>query len=118
MEQTIGLLKEPSFEKRVALLPPEVKKLVHQLETPVWIEENYATDYGISDGDYSEEGAEIKSRKDILKNATSIVSINDVLKPDESPPKNTDFIGIYNPKFFPKRIEKFTKSQAKVYSLD
>lgn len=118
MEQIIGLLKEPAFEKRIALLPSEVKKLVNQLKSSVLIEESYATDLGISDQAYQDVGAEIKSREEIFQKSKIIVSINDVLSPTDKPNKETDFVGIFNPKFFPSRIEKYTVNQSRVYSLD
>lgn len=118
MKQIIGVLKEPSFEKRVALLPPQVKKLVQKLETQVLLEENYAVDYGIPDQAYRDEGAEFKSRENILKEAKTIISINDVFKSADEIPEGIDFIGIYNPLFFPERIEKYTAKKSRVYSLD
>lgn len=118
MEYHIGLIKEPEFEKRLAFLPDEVKKLNDKLEVPVSVEKDYATHFGIDDEDYREAGAEVKERPEVFKSASHIISINDALKETDKPESDTAFIGIFNSKFFPERLDKYKKHQHAVYSLD
>ena len=71
---TIGLLKEPEHENRVALLPESVKTLTN-LKTNVLIEEGAGQSAFASDQDYTQSGGEIVSRQAALS-ANMIISIN------------------------------------------
>lgn len=63
---TIGLLKEPDYENRVALLPESTKAL-KDLHVTVWIEKDAGAKAFASNDSYREQGAgEIKNRKEIL----------------------------------------------------
>lgn len=62
---TIGVLKEPDGENRVALLPESVKVLV-QLKTNVLVEKDAGVKAMASNDDYVGVGASIASRTDVL----------------------------------------------------
>jgi len=71
----IGILKEPDFEKRVSLLPENVKTLT-SLKTNVIIEDGAGEKSFYSNNDYAEQGALIKKRAEVLKESDLISSIN------------------------------------------
>lgn len=62
---TIGLLKEPAFENRVALLPESVKALI-DLKAEVIVEQNAGEKAFADDKTYEKQGAKIGSRKEVL----------------------------------------------------
>ena len=62
---TIGLLKEPDFENRVALLPESVKALI-DLKAEVIVEQNAGEKAFADDKTYEKQGAKIGSRKEVL----------------------------------------------------
>lgn len=115
--KSIGLLREPSFETRISLLPMQVKKLYDRFGLKCFFEAGLGQHIGYVDKDYLEAGAKKASSEKILKECDIIISIN--------PPENLDqaskgktFIGIYNPLFFRKRIDPFLQQKATLYSLD
>ena len=63
---TIGLLKEPDHENRVALLPESTKAL-SDLKVTIWVEKDAGQKAFASDALYHDKGgAVVKSRKEIL----------------------------------------------------
>ena len=54
-QNTIGFLKShKKYERRIALLPQELSKLVDP--NSIYLEKNYGSDLGISDNDYTNLG--------------------------------------------------------------
>jgi len=76
----IGVLKEKEPEKRVALLPSQLNHFT-SLKLDIMIEEGAGKGSYAGDKDYSEAGAEIVKRDDILKKADIILSVS---APDSS----------------------------------
>lgn len=77
----IGVLKEPGNEKRVALLPGEVKTIIG-MKASVWIESGAGANAFESDQSYTDAGAEIKNRTTILEGADIVMQINTLSKED------------------------------------
>jgi len=73
----IGLLKEPDFDLRVALLPDNVKTLV-DLKTEVIVEKGSGERAFYMDQNYVDLGAKIHARKDVLSKSDIIVCINPI----------------------------------------
>ena len=71
----IGILKEPDFEKRVALLPENVQTLIG-LKTSVLVEQGAGKKSYYLDQDYIESGAKIVDRNKIFNDSDLIISIN------------------------------------------
>ncbi len=114
---TIGLLKEPSGENRVALLPESVKALVN-LKTEIVIESGAGNNAAASDGDYTEAGGKIASRNDAL-NCDVVLGIN--------PPTNEEIDGlspkqvlicVFQPLSNRELVEKFMEKDLTTFSLD
>ena len=78
----IGLLKEPPFEKRVALLPEAVVNL-KKLNASVIVEKGAGELASASDADYVAAGATMVSRSDVFAQADAVVKINP-FSPDET----------------------------------
>lgn len=76
----IGVLKEKEPEKRVALLPSQVNHFT-SLKLDIMIEEGAGKGSYAGDNEYSEAGAGIAKRDDILKKADIILSVS---APDSS----------------------------------
>ena len=71
----VAVLKEPSPETRVSLLPEGVKDLI-KLKITVWVEKNAGEAAYQSDESYTKAGAEVKDRSAILDEADLILQIN------------------------------------------
>ena len=71
----IGVLKEPSPETRVSLLPEHIT-ILKKWNVEVCIEHNAGVTAFANDEKYTEAGANIKSRSEVLAGSDFIVSIN------------------------------------------
>jgi len=71
----IGILKEVEGDKRVALLPGNVKTLL-QLNVEVLIEESAGFSAYFSDQQYREAGAGVKTGKEVMQEADLLIRIN------------------------------------------
>ncbi len=111
---TIGVLKEGDGENRVVLLPEHVAKLV-KMEFSVQVEKEAGMNAFVSDNAYTEAGASILSRAEILKDADILFSIN---APTESIPKGKTLISILGPLNNKQVVDKLVKEGVTSYSLD
>ena len=111
---TIGVLKEGDNENRVVLLPEHVANLVKK-EFQVQVEKGAGLSAFASDESYTEAGATLKSRTEILKGADMIFSIN---PPAESIPKGKILISILGPLSNKAVVERLAKEGVTSYSLD
>jgi H+-translocating NAD(P) transhydrogenase subunit alpha len=71
----IGLLKEPQFDKRVALLPEAVARL-KKLQVDVLVETGAGDAAYVGDADYKDVGAKVVSRDEVVSTADVLVKIN------------------------------------------
>lgn len=71
----IGLLKEPGFERRVALLP-EAVRVLKNLKVDLLIEENAGDGAFTGDKDYEESGGKVVEREKIITGSDVIISIH------------------------------------------
>lgn len=75
MAMIIGVLKEPSHEKRVALLPEAIVQL-KKFQIEVFVEKDAGEKAFACDDDYLRAGAFIKNKDELLHQATLLVKIN------------------------------------------
>jgi len=75
----IGILKEPTEESRVAMLPEAVQTLLSWKVT-VWVQQGAGTKAYASDEAYDAAGAQIKSRGEIISGADMICTIQPLPK--------------------------------------
>ena len=114
---TIGVLKEQSPETRVSFLPEHVAAL-KKLGINVSIENDAGENSFASNEKYSEAGATINSREDVIKNSSVILCIH---APQSNELENFSgkiLIGVYNPLFYPEKIELWNKNNITIFSLD
>jgi len=112
---TIGILKEPSFESRVSLLGAEVAALVKS-GILVWIESGAGLKAFCTDKEYTDYGAVIKSRTEIIDEANILLSIHYNEIPFSL--KSKAFIGVYAPLYNPVQVENWIEQSLTVFSLD
>ena len=99
---TIGILKEGKGENRVALLPEHVSSLTKK-EFKVLVEKGAGLASFAIDDAYAENGAEIKDRAAVLKEADLLFGIQ---SPSEKLEKEKVFIGILGPLSDKAPVEK------------
>lgn len=93
----IGILREPSIENRVSLIPEHISVLKKQ-NIHVMAESNCGNSAYAADSLYTEQGAEISSRENILKTADILLSIHPLTEEDLKSLKSTAVVlGVYNP---------------------
>ncbi len=114
---TIGLLKEPSGENRVALLPESVKTFI-DLKTEVLVEHGAGATAYAADELYTASGGKVASRAEVL-NCEVIVGINQPtdeeinnLKPEQV------LICVFQPLSNRPLVEKFMEKNLTTFSMD
>ena len=90
---TIGVLREGEGENRVALLPEHISYLVKKSMT-LLVEKDAGKASFASDKEYTNAGATVGSRADILKGADVIFSIH---APEDKIPKGKVLVSILSP---------------------
>lgn len=111
---TIGVLKEGDGENRVALLPEHVAILVKK-ELTVKVEKGAGESAFASDKSYTEAGASLHNRSEILKDANILFSIN---APSERIPKGKILISILGPLDNKPLVERLARDGVTSHSLD
>ena len=111
----VGVLKEPSFETRVSLLAESVSVLIKK-NVPVWVESGAGDKSFCTDSDYTQQGALIKTRQDILNQADVLLSIHG----DEIPASLTNkiAIGVFQPLYQQERMHAWGNQRITSFSLD
>ena len=115
----IGSISENlKLEKRVAITPDIVKKY-KSLGLDVNLCEDYALHLGISDKEYIDEGANIKSEQDIISNSDAILQMN-ILNEDNLNKLKQDqiLIGVLNPYLNEKKLKEITSKKVNCFSLE
>lgn len=110
----IGVLKEPSFETRVSLLPDAASALVKK-GIKVIVEEGAGEKASSNNDDYAKTGAEIKPAGEIIDSADVILSIH---PPTKDSLKNKVLIGVYQPLFNIELMSKWAADGVTCFSLD
>lgn len=114
---TIGLLKEPDGEHRVALLPESVKALI-ALKAEIIVESQAGAKAFSPDALYTDVGAKISQRKDALS-ADLVLGIN--------PPTDSELAGlkagqvlmsVFQPLSNKELVEKLMSLQVTSFSMD
>ncbi len=120
----IGVLKEPSPETRVSLLPEHVI-ILKKWNVDVCVENNAGLTAFANDEKYSEAGATIKSRIEILQSSDFILSINtpqqseiDILKPARPAGGSKIILGVFQPLFNAVLMKELAAKGLTVFSMD
>ncbi len=110
----IGVLKEPSYENRVALMPEAVATLTKKNIT-VWVQDGAGNNAFANNDAYTNAGAEIKKINDIHSEANVILSVNSFT---QTPKSNTIYIGTFQPLMQASLMQTWATAGATVFSLD
>jgi len=115
----VSVLENHIIEKRIAITPDIAKKYI-ALGLDVSLPENYGEHLGFKDNDYKELGVEIsKDEKEIINSADIIVQLG--LLSDDSLlllKENQTLIGVLNPHINKEKIEKLSKKNINIFSLE
>lgn len=114
---TIGLLKEPSPETRVSLLPEHIIVL-KKWNASVLVEHGAGQNAFASDEKYTEAGASIATRQDVLQKADLVLSISPLTATDVSNSKAKILFGLFQPLYNPSMIYEWAVKGFSVFSID
>ncbi len=113
----IGVLKEPSPETRVSLLPEHIT-ILKKWNVEVCIEQHAGITAFASDEKYAEAGATIKSRNEVLQTSDLLLSINVPGKSEIDNLKSKIVLGVYQPLFNAGLIKELAAKGFTVFSMD
>lgn len=113
---TVGILGEQGKDKRVCLLPEQVKK-VKDLGVEVIFESHAGKGLGIYDVEYQKAGAVSTSSDKIFDQADVVCSIQHRFD-QRNLDTLTTFLGVYNPLYFREELRRYSMPKASVFSLD
>ncbi len=114
-----SVLENQKIEKRIAITPDIAKKYI-ALGFEVALSEKYGEHLGFKDKDYKELGVEIsKDEKEIINSADIIVQLG-LLSDDNLLllKENQTLIGVLNPHINKEKIEKLSKKNINIFSLE
>ncbi|WP_286757038.1 Re/Si-specific NAD(P)(+) transhydrogenase subunit alpha [Roseivirga sp. UBA838] len=113
----IGLLKEPSGENRVALLPENVKTLI-ALNVELIVESQAGTAAFTTDSEFEKAGAKIGQRRDVLS-ADLVLGINPPTDPElEDLKAGQVLMSVFQPLSNKQLVEKLMSLQITSFSMD
>lgn len=112
-----GVLKEPSPETRVSVLPEHIS-LFKKFNAGVLIEKNAGKSAFASDKSYEEAGATCISREDVLQQADFILCIHLPQENEFQLLKNKILVGTFQPVYQKEIFQKLATDAVTVFSLD
>jgi len=115
----VSVSENHNIEKRIAITPNIAQKYM-ALGLEVSLTENYGEHLGFKDKDYKELGVQIfKKESEVLNNADIIVQLG-LLSDDNLLllKENQTLIGVFNPYNNKEKIEKLSKKNINIFSLE
>ena len=113
----IGVLKEPFPETRVSLLPEHVV-ILKKWNVDVCVENNAGVTAFANDEKYTEAGAIVKSRNEVLQTSDFIVSINALPQSEIDNLQSKIILGVYQPLFNAGLMKTLAEKGLTVFSMD
>ena len=113
---TIGLLKEPSHETRVSMLPEAVATLTKKGIT-VWVEENAGEKSYADNQSYIDAGAVIKNRDEVVSQSDILLAIHQP-EPSIQLKAGAILVGVFQPLFNIDLAKQFATSGITCFSMD
>lgn len=113
----IGLLKEPSPETRVSLLPEHIPVL-KKWQAEILVEKAAGEKAFASDDKYADAGAIIANREDILQKADIVLSINGLSAVDINNFKGKVLLGFFQPLYNAALIKDWSAKGMAIFSMD
>ncbi len=114
---TIGVLKEPSPETRVSLLPEHISVL-KKWHVDVLVEKSAGEKAFASDEKYVEAGATIASREEVLQKSDMVLSINLISAIDINNLRAKLLLGLFQSLFNAALIKEWAAKGFTVFSMD
>ncbi len=114
---TIGILKEPDFENRVATLPEAVKALVG-LGAKVIVEQGAGATAMANDSDYRDVEASVVSRAEVLSDSDMVVGVNPPTDQEISQLGGKVLLAVLNPLGDRELVDKLLAANVTSLSLD
>jgi NAD(P) transhydrogenase subunit alpha len=109
----VGILKEPSFETRVSLLPDAAASLIKK-GIKVFIEEGAGDKAFSYNDDYVKAGAEVKNSSEVVSSSDVLLAIH----PPRNIPGNKVLIGVYQPLYNKELMSAWAAQNLTAFSLD
>ncbi len=109
----IGVLKEPSTETRVSVLPETVSAFI-KLNAKVMVEQGAGTNAFANDADYISSGATIGSRAEVLQKADLLLAIHALAEPIEG----KIILGVFQPLFNKDAMQIQAERNNTILSMD
>jgi NAD(P) transhydrogenase subunit alpha len=113
----VGVLKEPSFESRVSLLPDAVSSLTKK-GIHVYIEAGAGEKAFNNDDSYTQSGGVIKNRIEVMTGSDIILSINSVAVDEVNGLNKKILIGVYQPLYNQSMMQTWATAGITCFSLD
>jgi NAD(P) transhydrogenase subunit alpha len=113
----IGVLKEPSPETRVSLLPEHLV-ILKKWKVDALIETDAGVNAFATDEKYTEAGGKVGSRQEVLQTADIILSINIFPEAKTADLKSKIFLGNYQALFNAALIKDWSEKGITVFSID
>lgn len=113
----IGVLKEPSPETKVSILPEHIA-ILKKLNVDILIEKSAGEKAFASDGKYVEAGASVGSRNEIISKSDIILSIHLPENGEFDALKSKIILGVYQPLYQKESIEQLKEKGVTVFSID
>jgi len=111
---TVGILKEPSHETRVSLLP-EAVALLTKKGIVVLIETAAGVKASATDADYEKAGANISTPQEVVSASDVILSIH---QPSLAVASSKVLMGVYQPLYNQPVMQQWASQGLTVFSLD
>ena len=114
----IGILKEPSGENRVSLLPEQCAQLIKQ-QVQIQVETGAGAQASATDESFLAVGAVIQSRNAVLQAADLILSMHLLSEADLALLKpNAIVLGVYQPLYHFQQMQIWANKGISAFSLD
>lgn len=118
MHMIAGVLKEPSGENRVSLLPEQLP-LLFKKNIQVWVQQQAGIAAYATDAAYTQAGANINDRTEILQQADVLFSIHPLTNDDIQLIKpGTIVVGVFQPLYAYKTMQDWASKSITTFSLD
>lgn len=114
---TIGVLKEPFPETRVSILPEHVS-ILQKWKVAVIIENGAGIKAFAIDQKYTDAGATIANREEVIKAADILLTINEPPQTEIQLLQTKIILGVYQPLFNHALMQSFKDTGTTVFSID
>ncbi len=115
---TLGVLKEPAGEQRIALTPDVVKQLIAK-QVNIFVESGAGESASLPDAVFAESGAKMVKREELLKSADVVLGIQPLPVAETSQLKaGAVLFGMYQPLVHADRMAEIAQGNTTLFSMD